>query len=112
CRKDLVVAAASDSESFPSAFDWINGRQAILATSVCNIPAPEIREYARDWILGGGEIRCVPETDRPERRHFHYNITIDGVPGFSRGLYVKLELFCTDEKTPTVNMLNAHEPTF
>lgn len=115
CREDLVRKAAQASLSFASAFDWINDREAIRVTEDPRnrgLTAKLIKELARDWILDGNTIKCVRETREgyKERRHFHYDIIIENLAEFSRGLYVYMELDNTDEDDPTVNLLNAHPP--
>ena len=80
------------------------------------LTAPEIREYARDWIREGGHISCVRETREGyrDRRHFHYDIVVQNLDGFElkRGLYVEMELREPDENMPAVSLLNAHPPSF
>jgi hypothetical protein len=114
CREDLVRKAAEAGSHFRSAFDWINDKQANLATNCPGnrgLTAKEIREIAEEWILSGKPITCTPE--RRElyiaRRYFHYDIVID-LPDFPRGLYVEMEL--TDPNGPTVSLLSAHPPSF
>jgi hypothetical protein len=115
CREDLVRKAAADALSFGSAFDWINDRESLRVTSDPRnrgLTAPEIRDLARDWINDGNAIDCVRETreDYKDRRHFHYDIIIEKLAGFPRGLYVYMELANRDEDNPTVNLLDAHPP--
>ncbi len=112
CREDLVRKAAAEVD-FPSAFDWISDREAIRVTGDARnrgLTSSEIRELARDWIVAGNRIRCIKENREGyrDRRHYHYDIVIENLDGFPRGLYVEMELFGTDEDTPTVNLLNAH----
>lgn len=113
CREDLIrKAAASD---FRPAFDWINDKEALRVTgdpSNQGLTADEIKELAREWILEGNDIKCVPERreDYRDRRHFHYDIIIQNLATFSRGLYVYMELSDPDETDPTVSLLNAHPP--
>jgi hypothetical protein len=113
CREDLVrKAAASD---FRPDFDWINDKEALRVTGDSRnqgLTALEIRDLARDWINQGERIKCVAETREGyrDRRHFHYDITIGNVSGFSRGLYVYMEICNADEQTPSINLLNAHPP--
>lgn len=115
CREDLIRKAAGST--FKSAFDWINDNEAERVTNSGEnrgLTAEEIRERAKDWICGGGEITCTQEKREGyrERRHFHYGITIPKSPyfpdDFPYGLYVEMELANTDENEPEVNLLNAH----
>jgi hypothetical protein len=113
CREDLVRKAAASN--FGPAFDWINDKEALRVTQDPRnrgLTAAEIRELARDWIDGGADIKCVRETreDYRDRRHFHYDITIQKLSEFPRGLYVYMEICNTDEQDPSVNLLNAHPP--
>jgi hypothetical protein len=115
CRTDLVQKAAAELK-FPSAFDWINEREAIRVTEDARnrwLRADEIRELARVWILQGKHISCVPETRQGyrDRRHFHYDVIVENIDDFPRGLYVEMELCSLDENAPTVNLLNAHPPS-
>lgn len=112
CREDLVRKAVEEVD-FPSAFDWIDERAAIRVTedtSNRGLTSYEIRDLAREWLISGNPVSCVKETREGyrDRRHFHYDIVIGGIDGFPRGLYVEMELFGTDEDTPSVNLLNAH----
>ena len=113
-RTDLVRQAAADSESFPSAFDWINDREEErVANDQRNrgLDPKAIRDEAREFILKGGAIKCVPELggQYKDRRHFHYDIIIP-MADFPKGLYVEMELDCPDpdKSPPSVNLLNAH----
>jgi hypothetical protein len=115
CRNDLVkLAAASD---FKPDFDWINDKEALrMSSDPANrgLTANEIRELARDWINEGEAIDCVKET-RPSycvRRHFHYDIIIFPLDGFPKGLLVYMELCQKGQDDPSVNLLNAHPPSF
>jgi hypothetical protein len=115
CRVDLVRKAAEAAEKFRPAFDWINDKEELR---VQNDPRNQgletsfIRELAERWVLRGNEIKCVPE-QRPgyrDERHFHYDIIIE-LRGFSRGLYVEMDLANRDEDDPSVRLLNAHPPS-
>ena len=111
CREDLVRKAAGSK--FESDFDWIDDKTAIRVTGDPRnrgLTATEIKECAREWILDGGKIKCVPEERQlyKERRHYRYDIVIENIAGFPRGFYVEMELCNTDEKDPAVNLLNAH----
>jgi hypothetical protein len=112
CREDLVRKAAADSQTSWYAFWWVDERAEILVTENTLLTATEIRNLAVSWILGGGKIKCVPEGREGyrDKRHFHYDIIIEGIDGYPRGLYVYMELCSTDEDVPTVNLLNAHKP--
>lgn len=115
CREDLVRKAAAEA-TFPSAFDWINDREALRVTEDSRnqgLTAIEIRELAREWIRMGSRIACVQETRQGyrDRRHFHYDVILENIDGFPRGLYVEMELSSPDEDTPTVSLLNAHPPS-
>jgi hypothetical protein len=114
CREDLVRKAAASS--FKPDFDWINDREALrVAGDPANrgLTAIEIRELARDWINDGGHVKCVPERRESykERRHHHYDIIIQPLAGFPKGLYVYMEIYNPDETDPAVNLLNAHPPS-
>jgi hypothetical protein len=115
CREDLVRKAAGSN--FTPDFDWITEKEALRVTEDPRnrgLTAVEIREIARDWILGGGEIDCVKETREgyKEKSHFHYDIIITNVGAdFPRGLYVYMQLSNSDEKEPAVGLLNAHPPS-
>jgi hypothetical protein len=116
CREDLIRRAAQASLDFDWAFHWINEREEFRVTenpANQGLTALAIRELAREWIINGGQIRCVAETREGYRdtRHYHYDITIHPLGGFPRGLYVYMELANTDEDDPTVNLLNAHPPS-
>jgi hypothetical protein len=111
CREDLVKKAARST--FTPDFDWINDKEAIRVTenqANRGLTAIEIRELAREWIGSGGPIKCVAEKREPynTRRHRHYDIIIQGLAGFPRGLYVEMEISNPDETEPAVNLLNAH----
>jgi hypothetical protein len=113
CREDLVRKAAACN--FEPAFDWITDGEALRVQGDPRnrgLTAVAIRELAREWILGGGKIKCVKETreDYRDKRHFHYDIIIEGLSEFPRGLYVYMELGNRDEQDPTVRLLNAHPP--
>ncbi len=113
CRQDLVLKATEAGKDFRSAFDWINDKEAIRVENDPRnrgLTALEIRELAQDWILDGNEVKCVPECRElyKEERHFHYDITIRGLPDFPRGLYVYMDLAHCDEDDPSVRLLNAH----
>jgi hypothetical protein len=115
CRIDLIRKAAESS--FGGDFNWIEDKEALRVTTDPRnrgFTALEIREPARAWIRGGGEIRCVPEEreNRKHRRHFHCDIVIDGIDEFPRGLYVELELTEANEEEPEVSLLNAHPASF
>ena len=114
CREDLVRKAAASN--FKPDFDWISDTEAIRVTgdpSNRGLTAIEIRELARDWINGGGLIKCVQEQREGyrDRRHRHYDITILPLDGFPNGLYVYMEICNPDENDPAVNLLNAHPPS-
>jgi hypothetical protein len=111
CKIDLVKKAAGSK--FRSDFDWISDNAEVRVTEAAEnrgLTAKEIRELAQEWILAGGLIKCVAETreDYKERRHFHYDIVIENVDEFPRGLYVEMELCNPDKLAPAVNLLNAH----
>jgi len=115
CRIDLVRKAAE--AGFGGDFTWIDDKEAMRVTfdpRNRGFTAQEIRELARAWIRGGGEIRCVPEAreNRKHRRHFHYDIVIEGIDEFPSGLYVEMELTEPDEEEPAVSLLNAHPASF
>jgi hypothetical protein len=117
CREDLVRMAAKAGVSFRSAFDWINDKAATRAAndpSNRGLTAVEIRRLAEDWVLQGNNIECVRERRElySSRRHFHYDIIIEDLPDFPRGLYVEMELSSADENDPSVSLLNAHPPSF
>ncbi len=117
CRTDLVRKAAREGDSFRSAFDWINDKQARIAEDNPGnrgLRATEIRQLAENWILDGNQIDCVPEgrNGYKERRHFHYDIIIGNLPDFPRGLYVEMELSNADPDVPSVSLLSAHPPSF
>ena len=111
-RADLVLKAATAGERFQSAFDWINDKEELRIT---NNPAnrgltgKEVRELAREWIINGNPIKCVPEKrdDYKDRRHHHYDIVIP-LDDFPKGLYVEMEIFDSNESDPAVNLLSAH----
>jgi hypothetical protein len=114
-REDLVKQAASSN--FLPDFDWINDKEALrVSNDPANrgLTANEIRELAREWINKGGEIKCVPETRSPycDRRHFHYDVIIKPLDGFPKGLLVYMELCQKGRDDPSVNLLNAHPPSF
>jgi len=116
CRVDLVLNAATTASSFQSAFDWIDETQALRAgedPQNRGLTAREIRDLAQDWIVAGNKIRCVPEKREiyRDRRHFHYDVIVENLDEFPRGLYVEMELANSDEDDPTVNVLNAHPPS-
>src|SRR5438874_10922045 len=105
CREDLVRKAAGSG--FTPDFDWLNDKEALRVTEDernRGLTAAEIRELARDWILAGGEITCVPEAREgyKDRRHFHYDVIIGNLAEFPRGLYVEMELTNPDENEPAV----------
>src|SRR5207302_15133 len=112
CPKRVKLAAKA-GKSFQPAFDWIEDKVAIRVEQAKEnegYTATLIRELAIEWILNDNAIRCVPERRElyQERRHFHYDIIIDGLDEFPRGFYVEMEIANCDEKDPTVNLLNAH----
>ncbi len=116
CRLDLVILAARST--FPSHFDWLEEKIAIRVASDSRnrgLTAKGIRELAREFIKGGGEITCSPEV-RPlysDRRNFKYSVIVKPLNDFPRGLYVEMELqYEEDEDLPVICLLNAHPPTF
>ena len=113
CRIDLVKKAATAGLDFRSAFDWINDKEAIRVQNDARnrgLTALEIRTLAQEWIFAGNNIKCVPEKRELYRdeRHFHYDITIEKLPDFPRGLYVYMDLENCDDDDPTARILNAH----
>lgn len=109
CREDIVRKAAASN--FRPDFDWVDEKQEKLAFERTSLMPYEIRELAREWILAGNKISCVPETGYlyRDRRHFHYDIVIQNVAGFPRGLYVEMEICNLDPNEPAVNLLSSHE---
>jgi hypothetical protein len=113
CRVDLIRKAAADGRDCQIAFDWISDREALRVQNAGEnrgLMAMAIREMAIEWILAGNKVSCVRETREGfrDRRHFHYDIVIDNLPDFPRGLYVYMQLSNRDEESPTVELLNAH----
>ena len=108
CREDLVIKAAKSA--FRSDFDWINEKEAIrVSNDGANrgLTAVDIRELARDWITGGGLIKCVKETREPynKTRHRHYDIIIKPLAEFPRGLYVYMQIDSgLEENDPIVHL--------
>jgi hypothetical protein len=114
CREDLVRKAAASDAWYD--FGWITDKEARRVTNDPRnrgLTATEIKEMTLKWILDGKPIRCVPETREGyrDRRHFHYDIIIQPLDDFPRGLYVEMELSSTNEDCPSVNLLNAHPPS-
>ena len=112
-RPDLVQKAAAAGIDCQIAFDWIVDTEAFRvqeARENAGWTAIAIRELAIEQILAGIPIVCTPETggEYRDRRHFHYDIVIHGIPEFPRGFYVEMELANRNENDPTVNILNAH----
>jgi hypothetical protein len=97
-------------------FAWINARQELLACGRHNhgFTAIEIRELAKAWVEGGGEIYCRRETREEYRswRDYYYFVVIGEIDEFPHGLFIEMELTDPDSDNPLVSILNAHESSF